>query len=444
MKISVVGAGYVGLVGAACFADTGNEVVCVDKDVGKIEKLMGGEVPIYEPGLTDIISKNIKENRLVFTTDMAKGISDSRVCFITVDTPCDINGLADITNVIEVAESIGEVVANELVIVTKSTVPVGTTIRIKEIVLDKLRKRNRNQTLIKVASNPEFLKEGDAISDFKKPYRVIVGVECGNDGVADLLHELYLPFMRKSDRYNLMDIASAELTKYASNAMLATRVSFMNSLARLCEKVGANIESVRRGMGDDPRIGMDFLFAGIGYGGSCFPKDVNALISLGREYGEQLPVIEGVRTVNDTQVDWFFKKIEKYFLDKGGLKEKTAAVWGMAFKANTDDIRESNATRLVNLLLDANVRVRVYDPVALDNARKLFCDKLSYSDNMYQCVDNADFLVVCTDWSEFRVPNWNKLRCKMKKSVIFDGRNLYSTNHSVDDYFGIGVVHSGV
>lgn len=439
MKISFIGAGYVGLVSASCLADAGNEVVCMDKDESKIEKLRKGKIPIYEPGLSEIILKSKNEGRLIFTTDIATAIEDSKICFITVDTPPNGDGSADLSNVFRAAESIGKQLTHPIVVVTKSTVPVGTTFRIKEIIEDKLRERGADTSWVKVASNPEFLKEGDAVNDFKKPDRVIVGLEENCSEIEETLHELYFPFMRKRDRFICMDVLSAELTKYASNAMLATRISFMNSLARLCEKVGVNIENIRRGIGSDPRIGPDFLFAGIGYGGSCFPKDIKALKQLGHEYGEDLNVIEATDTINDSQAEWYFNKINKYAEEKGGLEKKRIAVWGVAFKANTDDIRESQSIKLIKMLKNSGAELMVYDPEALANARSVLNDTVTYCEDMYSCVKQADMLLVSTDWSEFRSPDWGKLKNEMNDFVIFDGRNLYTNLHDVKNVWGVGV-----
>ena len=338
MRICVVGTGYVGLVSGACLADVGNEVLCVDKDARKVADLREHKIPIYEPGLEDVVKRNEAEDRLSFTVSLAEGIKDAEVILITVDTPPDGDGKADLTNVLAVAKELGELLDHPAIVVTKSTVPVGTTMRVKQAVAEGLKKRGLDpEKILSIASNPEFLKEGDAVSDFMKPDRVIVGVE--RDEVGQKLHALYMPLMRRSDRFMQMSVPSAELAKYAANAMLATRISFMNEMARLCEAVGADIGDIRRGLGSDPRIGPDFLYAGLGYGGSCFPKDTKAAINLGSERGSHLSVIEAVDRANDEQRKWFWRKVEAHFKGAGGLSNKIVGVWGVAFKANTDDVR---------------------------------------------------------------------------------------------------------
>lgn len=440
MKIAVIGTGYVGLVSGACLADCGNHVTCIDKDRQKISRLLDGIIPIYERGLEEIVDRGLKEGRLNFISDIESGLKNSDICFITVDTPPDGDGGADLTNVMSVADTIGKLIERPILVVTKSTVPVGTTLRVKDRIQQQLKMRNMDPTLVKVASNPEFLKQGDAVNDFVKPNRVVVGVENGDDETAKMLHELYLPYMRKTDRFVCVSIATAELIKYASNAMLATRVSFINSLARLCEKVGADVEQVRVGMGSDPRIGHDFLFPGLGYGGSCLPKDVKALIHLAREYGETLHVIEASEKVNETQIEWFCKKIEGHFSKLGGMNDKTFAIWGVSFKANTDDLRESRAVKVVNYLIGSGAKVKMYDPQAIDRAKTIFGDKVEYCEDIYSCADEADAVVVCSDWNELRMPDWEKIKTIMKTPVIFDGRNLYS-NAQLNGIvkYGVGV-----
>lgn len=441
MKLVFIGTGYVGLVSASCFADVGNQVYCVDKNLEKIDGLKGGKIPFYEPGLGEIIRCNMEQGRMFFTSDLSVALDNAEVCFVTVDTPPSEEGNVDITNVIAVAESIGDILDQPLVVVTKSTVPVGVTLRVKEVIQFKLRNRGKNPEIIKVASNPEFLKEGDSINDFRKPDRIIVGVEEGQDNVADILHQLYSPFMRKRDRFIKMDIASAELTKYAANSMLAVRISFMNSLARLCDKVGGNIELVRCGMSADPRIGPDFLFAGLGYGGPCLTKDVKALKYIAREYGETLPLVEAADVVNETQLKWFFEKVKKHFSDNCNLSNKTVAIWGLSFKANTDDIRGSKALELIKWLINEGANVKVYDPKAMGNVRDIFGEKITYCSDMYKCVGNADALIVCTDWNEFKSPYWEKLGSSMKNKVIFDGKNLFSSvRHMIGGlYYAVGL-----
>lgn len=432
MKICVVGTGYVGLVTGACFADVGNEVICVDKDVSKVECLRRGEIPIYEPGLEEVVKRNIHENRISFVTDLSKGLAGSAVCFITVDTPPLGDGSADLKNVLAVAEEIGGLISSYTIIVTKSTVPVGTTMKVKGVISERLAGRSLDpEKMFDVASNPEFLKEGDAVNDFMKPYRVVVGVE--KDSVGKILHSLYAPFMLRKDRYIQVDIPTSELTKYASNAMLATRISFMNELSRLCEKVGANICDVRRGMGSDPRIGPDFLYAGLGYGGSCFPKDVKAIVRLGHEYDERLSILEAVDNANEKQREWFLSKIVNHFEKSGGFKDASVAVWGLSFKANTDDVRHAPSLYLLDNLVKRGIKVRVFDPVATDNAKQMLehiAHKVEWHENCYDCLHGADALVVCTEWREFRSPDFERMKKSMNDgAIIFDGRNIYDIDH---------------
>lgn len=426
MKLTVIGTGYVGLVTGACLADVGNEVWCVDRDIAKIEALKQDRIPIYEPGLEEVVGRNIKEGRLFFTTDLAAALAPADVCFITVDTPPDGDGKADLTNVIAVAKQLGTLIDSYKIVVTKSTVPVGTTCRVKEVISEGLRSRGLDaEKLFDVASNPEFLKEGAAVNDFMSPDRVIVGVE--KEVVGRKLHALYSPFMRKSDRFLQTDIASAELAKYAANSMLATRISFMNEIARLCDRVGANIDSIRHALGTDPRIGPEFLYAGLGYGGSCFPKDTKALIQLGREYKTPVTVVEAADSTNDVQRDWFYMKICDHFGGEKNLSGKRVAVWGVAFKANTDDIRYAPSIDLIKRLLTAGVTVSACDPVADGNGKRELGDRVIWMKNQYDCIDNADALVICTEWREFRSPDLERMRTSMKAPVIFDGRNLYDT-----------------
>lgn len=437
MNVMVIGAGYVGLVTASCLAESGNNVICVDKDVGKIDRLRKGMIPISEPYLDEIVRECSKRGSLSFTTEIATGLSDGGVCFIAVDTPSSNDGSADISNIIAVSEQLGACIENEITIVIKSTVPVGTTLKVKEIIKDVLRGRGKDKLLLSVAFNPEFLMQGDAVNCFKKPDRVIVGVE--EDGVARTIYDLYKPFMLKKDRFIIMDVISAEMSKYAANAMLATRISFMNSLARLCEKIGANIDMIRCGIGSDARIGSDFLFPSIGYGGSCFPKDLKAIAHLSKEYGETLSIIEAAELINKTQVKWFFEKIKRCFKGKGGIKDRVFGIWGLSFKANTDDIRESRSLELIKLLLSEGSIVRAYDPKAMEHVKKTFGNSIIFCKDIYECVDRADALVVCNEWQEFRSPDWNKIRSSMKDPTVFDGKNLYA---SLKQYgiqkFGIG------
>lgn len=425
MKLCVIGTGYVGLVSGACMADVGNTVYCVDKDSAKIAALKKGVIPIYEPGLEEVVRRNETEGRLFYTTDLGEGLKGAEVCFITVDTPPGGDGSADLTNVMAVAEQIGALLDHQAIVVTKSTVPVGTTLRVKEIIANSLRARGLvPEKMLSVASNPEFLKEGSAVEDFMKPDRVIVGVE--DEGTVVQLHTLYTPFMRRQDRFIKMGIQSSELVKYAANAMLATRISFMNEMARLCEKVGADINDLRQGLGSDPRIGPDFLYAGLGYGGSCFPKDMKAVIDLGKKYGERLSVIESADRTNDAQREWFWNKITARFGAGSDMKGKQFAIWGVAFKANTDDVRFAPALYLIDRLLNAGAKIAAFDPVARVNAeRALGGATVTWCENAYDCVEGADALIICTEWREFRSPDFKKMSAIMRSAVIFDGRNLY-------------------
>ncbi|MFH1654852.1 MAG: UDP-glucose/GDP-mannose dehydrogenase family protein [Pseudomonadota bacterium] len=441
MKLCVVGTGYVGLVTGACFADAGNVVTCVDKNLDKIEKLKRSEIPIFEPGLKEVVSRNIEENRLFFVNKLSNGLKDATICFITVDTPPMEDGKADLTNVLAVADEIGSIITSPIVVVTKSTVPVGTTYRVKKVIEEKLIRRGFDPHLVDVASNPEFLKEGDAVSDFMKPHRVIVGME--KESVGQILHELYSPFMRRSDRFLKMDIPSSELSKYAANAMLATRISFMNEMARLCEKIGADINHVRRGLGSDPRVGPDFLYAGLGYGGSCFPKDTKALVQLGREHDHPITIVEAADRANDYHREWYWNKIVKHFNDRGGLEGKTFGVWGLAFKANTDDVRFAPSLYLIEKLVAHGALVNAFDPVAIASSQEALgqiANSVMWNDDAYACLTNADALIVCTEWREFRSPDFSKIKSLMKTDpIIFDGRNLYEKSHLYEHGF---IVHS--
>ncbi len=429
MHICVIGTGYVGLVTGACLADVGNEVSCVDRDATKVARLKEHVVPIYEPGLEDVVRRNISEGRLSFTTALKEGLEKAEVCFITVDTPPGGNGRADLTNVLAVAEEIGKTLDHPAVVVTKSTVPVGTTIRVKEAVEKGLVARGLDpKKLLSVAANPEFLKEGDAVEDFMRPDRVIVGVE--SDEAAQKLHELYRPFMRRSDRFLRMNVQSAELAKYAANAMLATRISFVNEMARLCERVGADIGDIRLGLGSDPRIGPDFLYAGLGYGGSCFPKDTQAVIGLGREHGADLTIIEAADRANDVQRAWFWNKITAHFGGLAALKGKNVAIWGVAFKANTDDVRFAPSLYLMEQLRVAGAKVVAFDPVALESGRRTMgrgADEIFWVENAYEAVEGADALVICTEWREFRSPDFARIKKLMRGNAVFDGRNLFDS-----------------
>ena len=412
MKVAVVGVGYVGLVAAACLADGGNHVVCVDNDKNKIENLKNAIIPIYEPGLTEIVKKNVQAGRLTFTTDLQEGVENSLVIFIGVGTPSLPDGSADISAVLGVVEDIAKTMTDYRIIVTKSTVPIGTHKIVSDLIVSK------TEVPFDYVSNPEFLKEGSAVDDFLKPDRVIIGTT--NPAVMEIMKVLYGPFMRKSSRILFMDPASAEMAKYAANTMLATRISFMNELSGLCESFGADIESVRAGIGSDGRIGNAFLFPGVGYGGSCFPKDVRALIHMGNQQGVPMTIAEAVRGANFTQHDRFAQKVLDYFAGQSGIK---LGVWGLAFKARTDDTRESPALYCIKKFLDAGIAVTAFDPEA-------GCDelegKIEKVDNAYDVLDAADALVVFTDWQEFRTPDFDTIAEKLRKPVIFDGRNLYS------------------
>jgi UDPglucose 6-dehydrogenase len=415
MKIAVIGTGYVGLVTGTCFAESGNEVTCIDKDAGKIETLERGGLPIYEPGLQELVQRNRREGRLAFTTELARGIAAAQLVFVAVGTPQAADGSADLSTVWAVTDALAEHANGAKVVVIKSTVPVGTN----RAVAERLRARTKHH--LDVASNPEFLKEGAAIEDCMKPDRVVVGVR--RPEVAELLRELYTPFLRTERPFLVMSPESAEMTKYAANAMLATKISFINEMANLCECMGADVNDVRRGIGHDARIGFQFLFPGAGYGGSCFPKDIRALISMSKQLGVAAPVMEAVDRVNEAQKQVLVRKVREHY--GPALKDKTLAVWGLAFKPRTDDIREAPALVLVDALLNEGVRLRVHDPEAIGNVRALYGDKLIYCDKPYGALEGADGLVIVTEWQEFRNPNFEVMRHLLAEKVIFDGRNLY-------------------
>ena len=414
MKIAVVGSGYVGLVVGGCLAETGNEVVCADVDREKIEGLKRNILPIYEPGLEEIVERNQAHGRLSFTADVAAAVSGADVIFIAVGTPPDEDGSADLRHVISVADQIGEHMDREVVIVTKSTVPVGTAGKVAQAVARKAR------FPFHVCSNPEFLKEGAAIEDFMKPDRVVLGVD--SDHARSVMAELYAPFVRTGKPVIFMDIASAEMTKYAANAMLATRISFMNEIANVCEQVGANIDLVRKGIGSDSRIGPSFLFPGPGYGGSCFPKDVKALVRTASATGSPLRVLEAVEAANDHQKTRLFAKVAAAVGDPRGAR---VAVWGLSFKPQTDDMREAPSLVLIDALLGAGALVCAHDPVALEEARRRMGDKVEYAETGYEAIRGADVLVIVTDWNEYRHPDFNRMRELMKRPIVVDGRNLY-------------------
>ena len=432
MDITVVGTGYVGLVTGACFASSGNNVTCVDIDEAKVKSLLNGVVPFYEPGLEDVVQTNLKEGRLNFITDIKSAVENSYIIFIAVGTPQSEDGSANLVYVMDVAKSIGECINGYKVVVTKSTVPVGTTEKVRDII------RSLTDVSFDVASNPEFLKEGAAVEDFLKPERVVIGVESEKAG--EILKELYLPFMRSRDRAILVSIRSSELSKYASNAMLATRISFMNEMANLCEAVGANVSDIRSVMGSDRRIGRHFLFPGLGYGGSCFPKDVRALINTSEGYEYELEVCKAVDRVNQEQRVRFFNKISEYY--KGNLKNKTFGMWGLSFKPNTDDIREAPALFLIDKLLEAGASVIAHDPSAIDNVKEIYGDGISCVKSNYDACKEVDALIVCTEWSEYRQPEFSKIADSMRSPVIFDGRNLYNRDKLEKqgfEYFAVGI-----
>ncbi len=420
MNIVIVGTGYVGLVSGCCFAEMGVHVTCVDIDQKKIDALNNGIVPIYEPGLEEMLQRNHQAGRLHFSTNLAASLTDAEMVFCAVGTPPDQDGAADLSAVIEVAKEIGRNLNDYLVVVTKSTVPVGTSYQVKTIIQQELERRGV-QIPFDVASNPEFLKEGAAIKDFMSPDRVVVGVE--SERARELMTKLYRPFLLNNFRVIFTDIPSAEMIKYAANSMLATRISFMNDIANLCELVGADINMVRKGIGSDTRIGSKFLYAGCGYGGSCFPKDVKALIKTAEKYGYTMRVLQAVETVNEHQKQILFNKLHKYY--NGDLAGKTIAVWGLAFKPETDDIREATALVTIKQLLDAGCRVQVYDPAAMDECRKVLGDHVTYATDMYAAVLNADALLLLTEWKQFRLPSWGVVKKAMNVPVVFDGRNIY-------------------
>ncbi len=415
MKIAVIGTGYVGLVTATCLAESGNDVVGVDKDAAKIALLDGGRLPIYEPGLLELVQRNAREGRLRFTTDLGEAVGPAQVVFIAVGTPQAADGAADLASVWAVGDALADVLNGPKVVVVKSTVPVGTNRRLAERMAAKAR------VPFDVASNPEFLKEGAAVDDFMKPDRVVVGAR--RPEVADVLHELYAPFLRTEHPFLVMSPESAEMTKYVANAMLATKISFINEMANLCERVGADVNDVRRGIGHDARIGFSFLFPGSGYGGSCFPKDVRALVCMAKELDVPLHLTHAVDRVNEAQKQVLVKKVRKHYGDR--LKGATLAVWGLAFKPRTDDVREAPALALIEALLADGVRLRVHDPEAMANVRALYGDRLDYCDRPYGALEGADGLVIVTEWQEFRNPDFEVMRRLLREKVIFDGRNLY-------------------
>ena len=436
MKITIVGSGYVGLVTGTCFAEVGIEVNCVDVDKQKIEGLKKGIVPIYEPGLDAMISRNVEKGRLHFTTDLASTLKNCEVIFIAVGTPPDEDGSADLKYVLEVAREVGANMNDYILVATKSTVPVGTGEKVRKAVQSKLDKR-ASKLRFDVASNPEFLKEGAAIQDFLKPDRIVIGTE--SDKAVKIMQKLYKPFTLNGHPLIFMDIPSAEMTKYAANAMLATRISFMNEMANLCEIIGANVEMVRKGIGSDPRIGSKFIYPGIGYGGSCFPKDVKALIKTASDNKFIMNLLKAVEEVNDAQKEVLFNKVKAHFND--ALKGRKIAIWGLSFKPQTDDMREAPSRVLIDLFLQAGCEVSAYDPVALDEAKRLLGDKIELLEDQYAVLKDADCLLLVTEWKEFRVPDLNRMKSMMKYPAVFDGRNIYD-KEELDAagfiYFAIG------
>ena len=431
MNIAVVGTGYVGLVSGSCFAETGATVTCVDVDAEKIERLQRGEIPIYEPGLDELVKKNVAAGRLSFTTDLASVLDDVEIVFSAVGTPPDEDGSADLKYVLQVARTIGQHMSHYMVVVTKSTVPVGTAAKVRHTIEEELEKRGVSIPF-DVASNPEFLKEGDAIKDFMSPDRVVVGVE--SEKAKKALTRLYKPFLINNFRVIFMDIPSAEMTKYAANSMLATRISFMNDIANLCERVGADVNMVRAGIGADTRIGRKFLYAGCGYGGSCFPKDVKALIKTADQNGYSMEVLKAVERVNERQKSILFEKLQKAY---GGqsLKGKTIAMWGLSFKPETDDMRESTALVMIKLLQEAGCTIRAYDPVAMDECKRRIGDTVTYCNDMYDAVLDADALLLLTEWKEFRLPTWAVIKKAMRRPLVIDGRNIFDSEELAENGF---------
>ncbi len=425
MNIAVIGTGYVGLVTGTCFAETGNSVMCVDIDEEKVKKLSSGKITIFEPGLEKLFERNSKEGRLKFTTSLADGIKKAKVIFLALPTPPDGDGSADLRYVLDVADKIGGLLkkGSYKIIIDKSTVPVGTADKVRQIVLKSAKQAGTEnpEKLFDVVSNPEFLREGVAVEDFMKPDRVVIGTS--SEKAKKILGELYAPFVRQGNPVIYMDERSAELTKYAANSFLATKISFMNEIAQLCERLGADVDKVRKGMGSDDRIGRRFLFPGIGYGGSCFPKDVQALAKSSHKVDYEFKILEAVMMVNENQKVHLLPKIKKYF--KNNLKGKKFALWGLAFKPNTDDIREAPALKIIKELLAAGASVAAYDPEAMANVKKELGDTISFADNQYDALKDADALIIATEWSEFRTPDFAKIKSLLKNDVIFDGRNLF-------------------
>lgn len=435
MKIAMIGTGYVGLVTGTCFAESGNDVVCVDTNEKKINDLLEGNIPIYEPGLDVLVKRNFNNERLSFTTKIEEAVDKSLLLFIAVGTPPDEDGSADLSHVLAVAKSIGQCMKEYRIIVDKSTVPVGTAQLVKKTIQEELDKRGV-KIEFDVVSNPEFLKEGNAIDDFMKPDRVVVG--CDNVRTGEIMKELYSPFVRTGKPILVMDVASAEMTKYAANAMLATKISFMNDIANLCERLGVDVAQVRQGIGSDSRIGYSFIFPGPGYGGSCFPKDVQAIVKTGEKHGYKLEILSAVESVNNRQKKVLFDKLKRHFGEE--LKNKTIAVWGLAFKPNTDDMREAPSIVLIKNLIAEGCKVKAYDPEASKEAYKIFGDKIEYMNKQYSALENADALVIVTEWNEFRRPDFDKIKSLLKQPVIMDGRNLFDPKKMAE----MGFVYEGI
>jgi len=436
MKIVVVGSGYVGLVTGSCFAESGVNVNCVDVDSEKIEQLKEGAIPIFEPGLEDMIKRNIEKKRLSFTTDIKKGLEGSEVIFIAVGTPPGEDGSADLRNVLEVAKEIGRAITSHTVVVIKSTVPVGTSEKVRMTILDELNKR-KITVPFDMASNPEFLKEGAAVEDFLRPERIVIGID--NEKTGEIMRRLYKPFVLNNHPILFMDIPSAEITKYAANTMLATRISFINEIANLCDILGADINHVRKGIGSDSRIGSKFIYPGTGYGGSCFPKDIKAIIKTADTNGYELNVIKAVEKANEYQKNVIFNKMTKFF--NNDLKNKVICIWGLSFKPKTDDVREASSINLIEKLLQSGAKVKAYDPAAMNEAKKLLNDEIQFVSDQYEALESVDALALMTEWAEFHLPDFSKMNDLMRGKVIFDGRNIYDPaeikRHGFV-YFGIG------
>ena len=435
MHIAVVGTGYVGLVSGACFAEMGVQVTCIDTDEAKIEGLKQGVMPIYEPGLEEIVRRNVEAGRLSFSTSLADCLEQVEVVFSAVGTPPEEDGSADLSHVVEVARTFGRQINHYTMLVTKSTVPVGTAARIKEVIEEELARRGV-QIPFEVASNPEFLKEGNAVKDFMSPDRVVVGVE--SERARQLMTQLYRPFLINNFRVIFMDIRSAEMTKYAANAMLATRISFMNEIANLCERVGADVNLVRKGIGADPRIGSKFLYPGCGYGGSCFPKDVKALLRTAAEADVPMLLLQAVEQVNERQKEVLFEKLSRHYA--GNLAARTIAVWGLSYKPETDDMREAPALVLIEKLLEAGCRVQVYDPIAMERCRAVLGDRVTYAKDMYDAALDADAVMLVTEWKVFRLPSWETLRRVMRTPLLIDGRNIYDR----DEVLAAGIMYDRI